>query len=141
MTGKQSPEMGWMVQRAASVLLFYPVSQLKKIGECREYVTAGADLSSAPAVFMSFSGPSEPSFLPVHLAVTAHEARHFLDALDRKRRRTQRTHGDAHQLHRIIVGRNAVGRKGAAGFIVRCCFKRSFPVYLYRRGGLRKCSA
>ena len=159
--------MGWMVQRAASVLLFCPVSQLKKIGGCREYATAEADLSSAPAVFMPFFGPSEPSFLPVHLAVTAHEARHFLDALDRKRWRTQRTHGDAHQLHRIIVGRNAVGRKraaaaatvndrpfsalahpdrcrfhnAAAGFIVRCCLKRSFPVYLYLRDGLRQCSA
>ena len=61
MTGKQSAEMGWMVQRAASVLLFCPVSQLKKIGGCREYVTAGADLFSAPAVFMSF--PAHPSRL------------------------------------------------------------------------------
>lgn len=57
MTGKQSPEMGWMVQRAASVLLFYPVSQLKKIGECREYVDSRSRLILCSGCFHVFFRP------------------------------------------------------------------------------------
>ena len=76
--------MGWMVQRAASVLLFYPVSQLKRSANAATDATAGAD-HPAPAVSCLFR-PSESA--PSTSSSRRHrlQARHFPhDALDRKR--------------------------------------------------------
>jgi len=47
-------------------------------------------------------------------ALTAHQSSHFLNTLQWEWRLTQRFHGYAHQLHRVIVRRDTVGRKRAA---------------------------
>ena len=46
--------------------------------------------------------------------VTAHESGHLLDAVERERRLAQRLHGNAHELHRVVVRRHAVGAERPA---------------------------
>ena len=50
----------------------------------------------------------------LHSAVAGHEGGHLLDALEGERRRAERPHGDAHELHRVVVRRHAVGAERAA---------------------------
>ena len=45
----------------------------------------------------------------LHDAVSAHLRRHLTDAVKGERRLAKRFHGNGHQLHRVIVGSDAVG--------------------------------
>lgn len=47
--------------------------------------------------------------LPLELAVAAHEAGHFFDALEGERRAGYGLHGKRHKFHGIVVCRDAVG--------------------------------
>ena len=47
-------------------------------------------------------------------SLAAHEGGHLLDALERKRRCAERAHGDAHELHRVVVRRHTVGAERSA---------------------------
>ena len=50
----------------------------------------------------------------LHSAVAGHEGGHLLDALQWERRLTQGPHGDGHELHGVVIRRNAVGMEGTA---------------------------
>ena len=47
-------------------------------------------------------------------SLAAHEGGHLLDALERKRRCAERAHGDAHELHRVVVRRHTIRTKRSA---------------------------
>ena len=53
-----------------------------------------------------------PLFLPD--SVAAHESRHLPDAFQRERRLAQGLHGNAHQLHGVVIRRHPVRTEGAA---------------------------
>ena len=54
--------------------------------------------------------------LILEAALPSHHPRHLLDALQRKRRLSQGPHCNRHELHGIVIRRNAIGAKGSAAF-------------------------
>ena len=50
----------------------------------------------------------------LHSAVAGHEGGHLLDALEGERRRAERPHGDAHELHRVVVRRHTIRTERSA---------------------------
>ena len=51
-----------------------------------------------------------------HPSIAAHQGSHFLDVVQRERRRAQGLHGNAHELHGIVVCRHPVGTEFSAAF-------------------------
>ena len=51
-----------------------------------------------------------------HPSIAAHQGGHFLKIVQRKRRRAQGFHGNAHELHGIVVCRHPVGAELSAAF-------------------------
>ena len=72
-----------------------------------------------------FSGLSD-------LPIAAHQRGHFLDAFQRERRLTKGLHGDAHQFHRVIIRRHAVGAERTAS--LAAVYDRPFSTFAHPDG-------
>ena len=51
-----------------------------------------------------------------HPSIAAHQGGHFFKIIQRERRRAQGLHGNAHELHRVVVCRHPVGAELSAAF-------------------------
>ena len=56
------------------------------------------------------------TFLLPHPSIAAHQGGHLLDVVQRERRLTERLHGNAHELHGVVVCRHTVRTELSAAF-------------------------
>ena len=56
------------------------------------------------------------AFLLPHPSIAAHQGGHLLDIVKREGRLTERLHGNAHELHGVVVCRHPVGAEFSAAF-------------------------
>ena len=88
-----------------------------KAGKCgskkREPITRGACWLTDDRLCVLTSNEIRFSCLS-DLPIAAHKRGHFLNALQRERRRTKRFHCDAHELHGVVIRGHAIGAEGTA---------------------------